>query len=153
MVGIKRLGILLLVALLAGIGPMVANGADDVAGLINEGEAKLAAGDIDAGIAVLRRATEQDPESALAQTRLGGALVLKQDYVQAIETFRVAIAVDAGNAPAFVGMAIAYLHSGDYALARAAMEEARRIDPAKGADIDKLLAWIEQRESGAPAAH
>jgi hypothetical protein len=37
-----------------------------------------------------------------------------------------AIALDANNANAFVGMAIAYLHSGRHPLARAALEEAKR---------------------------
>lgn len=128
--------------------PLVAIAAEDTAGLIQDGEAKLGAGEIDAGLALFRQAAEQDPKSSLAQTRIGGAFLLKQEYGEAIEAFRAAIALDAGNAAAFVGMAVAYLHSGDYALARAALEEARRIDPSKEDKIDKIVAWIDQRESG-----
>ena len=63
--------------------------------------------------------------------------------------------MDPNNADAFVGMAVAYLHSGDYALARAALEEARRLAPEKGAQIDQVLAYLDRRsgEAIAPAAH
>jgi len=38
--------------------------------------------------------------------------------------------------------------SGRYSLARAAQEEAKRIDPEKREETDKLIAWIDRRESG-----
>jgi Tfp pilus assembly protein PilF len=59
--------------------------------------------------------------------------------------------LDGANADAFVGMAMAYLHGGDYALARAALEEAKRIDPAKQAKVDEVIAYINQREAGGGA--
>jgi tetratricopeptide (TPR) repeat protein len=120
----------------------------DATALIAEGEANLKAGEIDAGLSQFRRAAEQDPSSSLAQTRIGGALLLKQDYRTAIEAFRSAIMLDGANADAFIGMAMAYLHSGDYALARASLEEAKRIDPAKGLKVDEVIAYIDQREAG-----
>jgi Flp pilus assembly protein TadD len=86
-----------------------------------------------------------DPASSRAQTRLGGALLLKQQNAAAIDAFRAAITLSANNADAFIGMAIAYLHSGDDALARAALEEAKRIDPTRAAKIDELIASIDQR--------
>jgi len=94
---------------------------------------------------------QRSASSSLAQTRIGGALLLKQDYGLAIESFRQAILLDGANADAFVGMAMAYLHGGDYALARAALEEAKRIDPAKQAKVDEVIAYINQREAGGGA--
>jgi hypothetical protein len=47
-------------------------------------------------------------------------------------------------------MAVAYLHTARYPLARAALEEAKRIDPAKQAKVDELIAWIDQRVAGEP---
>lgn len=148
----SRSGSLVVSALLL---PLLAGPARsaDTATLINQGEASLKAGEIDAGLAQFRQAAEQDPKSSLAQTRIGGALMLKQNYGPAIEAFRQAIMLDGNNADAFVGMAMAYLHSGDYALARAALEEAKRIDPAKQEKIDAVIAYIDQRESGGAAAH
>ena len=122
--------------------------AGDAAALIAAGEAKLKAGQIDAALTDLRQAVAVDAASSLAQTRLGGALLLHQDYGQAIDAFRVAISLSANNADAFIGMAIAYLHGGDYALARASLEEAGRIDPAKRVKIAELIAAIDQRETG-----
>jgi Tfp pilus assembly protein PilF len=120
----------------------------DATALIAEGEANLKAGEIDAGLNRFRQAVEQDPSSSLAQTRVGGALLLKQEYQPAIEAFRSAIMLDGANADAFIGMAMAYLHSGDYALARASLEEAKRIDPAKQEKVDEVIAYIDQREAG-----
>ncbi len=126
----------------------IAAAAGDATGLIQEGEARLKAGDIDAGLALFRQATATNPGSSLAYTRLGGALLIKQENVEAIEAFRTAIMQDGNNADAFIGMAIAYLHGADYALARASLEEAKRIDPSKSAKVDELIAYIDQRESG-----
>lgn len=125
--------------------------AEDVAALINQGESRLKSGETDAGLALFRQAAEQDPKSSLARTRVGGALLLKQEYGTAIESFRQAIRLDGSNADAFIGMAMAYLHSGDYALARAALEEAKRIDPAKQVKVDEVIGYIDRREAGADA--
>jgi len=119
--------------------------ARDAGALIDKGEAQLAAGEIDAAVRTLERAVEADPKSSLAYTRLGGAKLMKQEYGEALESFKQAITIDGNNANAFVGMAVAYLHSGRYSLARAALEEAKRIDPAKRIEADKLIAWIDSR--------
>jgi tetratricopeptide (TPR) repeat protein len=126
--------------------------AGDAAALIRDGQARLDAGDFDAGLALFRQAAEADPDSSLAYTRIGGALLIKQDNKGAIDAFRSAIAKDPEKADAFVGMALAYLHGGDYALARAALAEAKRIDPAKAPKLDRLIAWIDARDATALGA-
>lgn len=136
----------LLLSVLAGPG-----WSTDTSPLIAQGEDRLKAGEIDAGLVLFRQAAEQDPRSSLAQTRIGGALLLKQEHRPAIEAFRQAIRLDGANADAFVGMAMAYLHSGEYALARAALEEAKRIDPAKQAKVDEVIGYIDRREAGGGA--
>lgn len=127
--------------------------ADDAASLVKKGEEQLSAGEIDAALTTLQQAVATDPSSSLAYTRLGGAQVMKQDYSAGLESFKQAIALDAKNANAFVGMSVAYLHSGRYSLARGALEEAKRIDPAKQEEADKLIAWIDRRESGGSGSH
>ncbi len=102
-------------------------------------------------LSTLEQAVAADPKSSLAYTRLGGAQLLHQDHASAIGSFRQAIMLDGNNADAFVGMAMAYLHGGDYALARAALEEAKRIDPAKQAKIDEVIAYINGREASGGA--
>jgi Tfp pilus assembly protein PilF len=142
--------VLPLLVLLAPLCCPPAWGGDPTA-LIQEGESKLQSGEIDAGLALLRQAVEADPGSSLAHTRLGGALLLKQEHPAAIAEFRTAIGLDPNNAPAFLGMAMAYLHGGDYALARAALDEAKRIDPTKGPKIDEILAYIDKRDPSGQA--
>jgi tetratricopeptide (TPR) repeat protein len=113
--------------------------------LLQQGEAQLKEGKIPEALETLERAVTEDPQSSLAYTRLGGAQILSQDYAAGIESFKQAISLDAKNAEAFVGMAVAYIHSSRYPLARAALEEAKRIDPTKQKDADELIAWIDKR--------
>ena len=63
----------------------------------------------------------------------------------AIDQFQQAIGLDADNASAFIGMGIAYLHSDRLSAAKAALGEARRLDPDKAPQIDDLISRIDQR--------
>jgi cytochrome c-type biogenesis protein CcmH/NrfG len=128
--------------------------APEVKSLIAAGEAQLVEGKVDEAIATLSIAVAADPKSSQAYTRLGGARLVKQEFSAAIGDFRSALAADPSNADAFIGMALAYLHSADYALARAALGEARRLAPDKAAKIDEVLTYMDQREAGvAPPGH
>jgi len=122
--------------------PVFATEAD---ALIRQGEAKLKEGKIPEALETLQQAVQANPRSSLAYTRLGGAQILSQDYAAGIDSFKQAIGLDANNADAFVGMAIAYIHGTRYPLARAALEQAKSIDPAKQEDVDELIAWIDKR--------
>ena len=116
--------------------------------LIEQAQSRANTGDFDEAVALLQQAISADPNSSLAHTRLGGMQLLQQDYRTAIETFKRAIGLDQGNAEAFVGMAIGYVHTGRYPLARAALKEAERLDPSKKSRIDEVLAWLDQRSTG-----
>lgn len=128
-------------ASIVSVSALAAEGED----LILKGESQLKAGQIPEAISTLQEAVSKDPKSSLAYTRLGGAQILNQEYDAGIESFRRAIMLDAKNADAFVGMAVAYLHSDRYPLARAALEEAKRIDPSKREKVDELIGWIDLR--------
>jgi tetratricopeptide (TPR) repeat protein len=93
----------------------------------------------------LLKAIESDPTSSLAHTRLGGVELLQRDYPSGIKRFQQAIILDNGNADAFVGLAVAYLHMGRYTLAREALKEAEKLGPSKQQDIEKVVAWLDQR--------
>lgn len=69
------------------------------ASLISQGEAQLAGNDIDGAVTTLTQAVQADPTSTLAHTRLGGALLLGQQYDAAIEQFQQAIALDSETHP------------------------------------------------------
>ena len=116
-------------------------------GLLQRGEALLNEGKLPEALAVLQEAVAAEPHSAQAFQRLGGAQLMSQDYAGSIESFQRAISLDATNVAAFVGLGMAYLHSGRFGQARAAMVEAKRLDPGKQAKLDEIIAWIDQRVS------
>jgi tetratricopeptide (TPR) repeat protein len=120
---------------------------DGIGTLIARAEAQLGRGETRAAIATLNEAVAADPSSSLAQTRLGGAYLLSQDYGNAIDQFQQAISNDDQNAGAFIGLGMAYLHLKRAGPAKAALTEARRLAPEQQADIDALLNRIEQSAS------
>ncbi len=116
---------------------------------LETGERLTQSGDLDGALAAYQQAVAANPQSAIAQTRLGGILLLKQHYSDAVRTFKAAIGLDATNADAFVGLGMGYLHLGQYDLARAALTEARARKPEKTQQIDEVVAWIDARASDA----
>ncbi len=131
--------------LLAVGGPVRAS--NGVESLIEKGQSQASEGKMDEALATLTSAVEQYPDSSLAYTRLGGVRVLRQEYSLSIKDFQQAIMLDQENASAFVGLAVAYLHLGQYTHAKGALREAEKRDPAKKDEIDKLLVWIDERSA------
>ena len=115
--------------------------------LIEQAEFQAGTGQYMEALELLQQALQLAPDSSLVYTRLGGIQLLRQRYREGIEHFQQAITLDQANAQAFIGMAIGYLHLGRYNLARAALNEAERLDPAKQPEIDKVLAWLDQRSA------
>jgi thioredoxin-like negative regulator of GroEL len=76
-----------------------------------------------------------------------------QKYSESIPVFQQAISKDQNNASAFIGMGIAYIHTGRYNIAQAAMTEAKKLQPNKK-ELDEVLAWIEKKlaAEAAPSA-
>jgi len=141
---IRRIALVTAFFLTVGGNAWASNGVD---ALIHESQDLASAGKMDEALATLTSAVKQYPESSLAYTRLGGVRVLRQEYSLGIKDFQQAIMLDQKNANAFVGLAIAYLHLGQYKHAKGALQEAEKLDPAKKEEIGKLLAYIDKRSS------
>lgn len=89
-------------------------------------------------------ATLADPRSVDAHIRLAGVHIAMNDFVAAIGVYKQAIGLDPHNAKAFIGLGIAYLHSGDKSLTRAALQEALRIEPSRSAQLAPILAQLDE---------
>ena len=125
--------------------PLYATAETSTADLLEQGQQQLDAGDLDQALTSFQLVVEHDPQSTIGYTRLGGVQILRQEYRSGIQSFQTAVLLDQNNSDAFVGMALAYIHLGQYSLARASLQEAQRVGPDRKAEIDKVLAWIDQR--------
>lgn len=121
--------------------------------LLEDGQAKAAAGDIKGALAVFETMTREQPDSAEAFAHLGGMQLLDQRYRDAVRSFQQAVSLGAEDARAFIGMGMAYLHLGELGPARAALVEAQNRGTARPAEIAELIAWIDQRGAQAAAGH
>ncbi|MES9992239.1 MAG: tetratricopeptide repeat protein [Candidatus Thiodiazotropha sp.] len=130
---------------LSGVTSLMAQ--EPVEDLLAQAQRLSESGKLSEAHAILVKAVETDPQSSSAHTRLGGVQLLQRNYQSGIKHFQQAIMLDGTNADAFVGLAVAYLHLGRYALAREAFKEAQQKGPSKQQDIDKILAWLDQRSA------
>jgi Flp pilus assembly protein TadD len=74
-----------------------------------------------------------------------GELLSGGKYSDAVRAYQEIIGSDSNNALAWVGLGLAYLHAGDRDLARAALDEAIRIDPSREAQLSELKASLQAR--------
>jgi len=119
----------------------------EVSGLMARGQQQLDAGELEQAMLTFQQVVDEDPTSSLGYTRLGGVRLLRQEYRAGVESFQRAIALDQQSSDAFVGMALAYLHLGQYRLARESLKQAQLLDPAKTEEIERVMAWIDQRST------
>jgi Tfp pilus assembly protein PilF len=90
-------------------------------------------------------AVAAEPGSPRVRLRLAGFQLANQQTSASIASYKQAISGEAGNSTAWIGLGLAYLHSSQPELARAAFEEAVRIDPARKERIDPLIAKLKER--------
>lgn len=80
-----------------------------------------------------------NPRSIDAQMKLGGLQLSSLNYAAAIQTYQRTISLDGNNAKAWMGLGLAYLHTGQGELSRAAFGEAIRVDPSRSESLAKLM--------------
>ena len=83
-------------------------------------------------------AVAADPRSVEARMKLGGLLLSSSDHAAAIQTYQRTISLDSNNAKAWMGLGLAYLHTGQRELSRAAFDEAIRLDPSRKDQLARL---------------
>lgn len=109
--------------------------------LVAQGDQQWAAGQLDQAQASFERAVRSEPKSLKAHMKLAGLQLSRQDFKASIPTYQAAIGLDANNDKAWLGIAFAYLHTGQDALAAAAFDSAIRINPS---NRDKLAPVLDK---------
>ncbi len=112
--------------------------ASEVA-LIAQGDKLWAAARLDDAAKSFEQAIAANPASVAAHMKLAGLQLSRQDYNRAAQTYQRTISLDAKNSKAWIGLGFAYRHTSRPELARAAFQEAVRIEPARKAQLASLL--------------
>jgi tetratricopeptide (TPR) repeat protein len=107
-------------------------------GLVIQGDKQWANGRLDDARKSFEQAVAANPGSVAARMKLGGFQLASRSYSPAIETYQKTISLDATNAKAWIGLGMAYLHTGQQDLSRAAFAEAIRVEPARKAQLAQL---------------
>ena len=122
--------------------------------LLRQADTAWAAGDVATAEARFKEAVAGAADG-MAELRLGGFYLSQNRLAESVASFQAALSAGLADARlqsrAFLGMGIAYLHSGKSSLARAAFDEASQIDPARAAEIQPLLEELDKKEK--PMAH
>jgi tetratricopeptide (TPR) repeat protein len=146
------LRLVLLGTLLIGVQVSVASATTEE--LLRQADTAWAAGDVETAEARFKDAVAGAADG-MAELRLGGFYLSQNRLADSVTSFQAALSAGLPDARlqsrAFLGLGIAYLHSGKSSLARAAFDEASRIDPARAAEIQPLLEELDKKEK--PMGH
>lgn len=133
---------ILLGAWLAG----AAQAESSAAPLLAQGYQEWSKGHLDKAQKLYEKAVQLEPGSVEAHMKLAGLLLSGNNFTASIKEYQRVIGLDPKNAKAFIGLAIAYMHSGDKGLTRAALNEALRLEPARKDQLAPLLAQLDKQD-------
>ena len=119
--------------------------AADLDATLARADEEIAAGAYDAARQTLDEAVQLSPQSSKAHQKMAALHMIQREYSQSIPLFQQAIGLDAKNGGAFIGLGFAYLHSGRYGPARAALLEAQSLLPHTATEIQQIISWIDGR--------
>jgi len=112
---------------------------------LQEGDKLYAKGDVKGALIHFEKAVMQNPDSSETWFKLARTQMLNSRNSDSVKSYQKSISLDQNNPLAFIGMAIAYLHTGQYTHAKASLTEASRIDPTKKEEVNKVLQEIEKK--------
>ena len=113
--------------------------AADYASLLAQGNKQWSDGKLIDARKSFEQAVAANPGAVDGQMKLAGLLLASGKYDVAVKTYQAAISLDGKNVRAWMGLGVAYRHAGDKELSRAAFEEAVRIEPARKAQLAKVM--------------
>ena len=109
-------------------------------------------GDIDAGLAKVRRALEADPEIVEAYTMLGNLHSKAKRFDEAARAYQQALTLDSDHQGAAFSLALAYKQMGRFADAEAGFERVLALDPKSGKADWQIADILMRRGEHARAA-
>ena len=112
--------------------------------LLASGTKLLEQGKLEQAQKAYEAAVKADPRSVEARMKLAGVHIAQNNFTAATQLYQQVIGLDPANAKAFIGLGIAYLHSGDKALTRAALEEALRLEPKRKQQLEPILSMLNE---------
>ena len=113
--------------------------------LIVEAEKYWSTGQLGPAQSAFEAAVAAQPEALTPLLRLAGFQLANQQTSASIDNYRKIISQAPNNSTAWIGLGLAYLHSGQPELARAALAEAVRVDPSRQEKIAPLIAKLDAR--------
>ena len=140
---LRKISRIAVIALASAVFFVNARAADMTSGLIAQGDQQWAASNLDDAQKIFERAVNADPRSVEAHMKLGGLQLSRNDFSGSIQTYQHVIGLDPKNVRAWMGLGISYMHTGKNELSRAAFDEAVRIEPARKAQLDPVMAKLK----------
>lgn len=123
--------------------------------IFKEADQLWAAKKIDEAIVEYKKIIKEKPDNKLAYQRLASIYLLNNKAKDAIPAYQNAIIHDPENPKLFASMSIAYLHLGQYSMAKAMANEAVTLDPSMN-NAKKIISYadkkVEMLEQAAKAA-
>ncbi len=126
--------------------------AADYASLLAQGNKQWTDGKLEDAKKSFEQAVATNPLAVDGQMKLAGLLLASGKYDAAVKTYQKAISLDGKNARAWMGLGVAYRHAGDKELSQAAFEEAVRIEPARKAQLAKVMEKPAE-QAGSASSH
>jgi tetratricopeptide (TPR) repeat protein len=102
-------------------------------------------GELDQGLAEIRRAQALEPLLTLAKTRTGAMLYFARRFPEAEQQLKESLALDDNFAIAHRSLGRVYLHTGRYELALAEFARAPAVSPGSYADVANVYALSGER--------
>lgn len=123
-----------------------AQAEDMPSSLIAKGGELWATGNLEGAQKTFEQAVSLDPRSITAHMKIAGVQLTRNDFNGSIKTYQHVIGLDPKNALAWIGLGIAYLHTGKNELSRAAFEEAVRIDPNRKEQLASVITRLNMND-------
>lgn len=106
-----------------------------------------AEGKLDEAQKAFEAAASAKPESAEVLLRLAGFQLSRQMMTDCITNYKKVISLEPNNSKAWIGLGMAYLHISNPGLAKAALEEAVRVDPARKEKLQPVINKLSEKSA------